>query len=268
MGISLKTLMPRLPVLVVVGLGALLAPVALAQVDVVDSRPTGSNSGQNGNGSAPVSNDRANLQAEFFFRLQALQEEVLELRGMVEEQAHELKRLKQRRLDDYLDLDRRIGRLSEQLGGPGASGIDGLGGNLDERAGAGNQSPDSDDVASETQAYRQAYQLLRDREIDQAITAFNTYLDNYPEGNFAGNSHYWLGEIYLLQGDLEQAETWFSRLLAEFPDDRKKPDAQYKLGRVYHQQGKVSQAKQLLEEVATGASDPARLARQYLKENF
>lgn len=258
MGISLKSLLPRPGALVALGLSVILAsPLSLAQVDVVDSRAS--------NSEPSDADDRANFQAELFFRLQALQEEVSELRGLVEEQAHELKRLKQRRLDDYLDLDRRIGRLSEQMGGPGASGLDK---DSDERSGADGRSSDDADVVSETQAYRQAYQLLRDREIDQSIEAFNNYLDDYPEGNFAGNSHYWLGEIYLLQGELEQAETWFSRLLQEFPDDRKKPDAQYKLGRVYHQQGKENQARELLEEVASGASDPARLARQYLKENF
>jgi len=265
MGISLKALTPGFRALAALGLGVVLMPSALAQADVVDSQPSVPDSRQSGNSSATASEDNANFQAELFFRLQALQEEVSELRGMVEEQAHELKRLKQRRLDDYLDLDRRIGRLSEQLGGPGASGLDG---SREDRSEAGGQGSGNADVVSETQAYRQAYQLLRDREIDQAIEAFNGYLDEYPQGNFAGNSHYWLGEIYLLQGDLEQAETWFSRLLAEFPGDRKKPDAQYKLGRVYHQQGKVTQARQLLEEVASGASDPARLARQYLKENF
>lgn len=258
-----KALGPGSRALTALGLGALLMPLALAQVEVVDSQPSGSDSRQNGDASASASDGNANFQAQLFMRLQALQEEVLELRGLVEEQAHELKRLKQRRLDDYLDLDRRLGRLSEQLGGPGAEGLD-----KNPEHSSASQNSNSADVVSETQAYRQAYQLLRDREIEQAIEAFNGYLDEYPEGNFAGNSHYWLGEIYLLQEDLEQAEAWFSRLLEDFPDDRKKPDAQYKLGRVYHQQGKVTQAKQLLEEVASGASDPARLARQYLKENF
>ena len=266
MRILLKALVPSSRALTALGVGALLMPLALAQVEVIDSRPSGSSdAGQAGNGAASSSSDgEVNFQTQLFMQLQALQEEVLELRGLVEEQAHELKRLKQRRLDDYLDLDRRIGRLSEQLGGPGASGDSGL----DKISSAKDQNAADADVVSETQAYRQAYQLLRDREIDQAIEAFNGYLDDYPGGNFAGNSHYWLGEIYLLQGDLDQAGTWFSRLLEEFPDDRKKPDAQYKLGRVYHQQGKETQARELLEEVAAGASDPARLARQYLKENF
>ncbi len=231
------------------------APLLHAQAQVVDSEPLSSNARDSGSGNS-------NLQAELFYQLQALQREVQELRGLVEEQSNEIRRLKQQRMDDYLDLDRRIGELSK--GGLGAGGLDASDGSR-----AGNRSRgDGGDRASETQMYRDAYQLLRDREIEQSIEAFNAYLDAYPEGNFAGNSHYWLGEIYLLNENLDEAQEWFERLLREFPDDRKRADAQYKLGRVYHQQGDNDKARSLLQDVASGTSDAARLARQYLEENF
>lgn len=233
---------------------ALLAavPLAQAQVEVVDSEPERSGQSEESGGSAT-----GNFQSELFFQLQTLQREVQQLRGMVEEQAYELQKLKQQRMDDYLDLDKRIGALSE---GGGANA------DLDDRP-RGRNTSDAERL-SETQKYRDAYQLLRDRDIEEAINAFEDYLDEYPEGNFAGNSHYWLGEIYLLNEDLEQAQTWFERLLTDFPDDRKRADAQYKLGRVYHQQGKTQEAQALLEDVASGTSDASRLARQYLEENF
>lgn len=53
------------------------------------------------------------LEANVKLGMQLLQQEVLQLRGMVEEQAHELKRLKQQRLDDYLDLDRRLSKVGQ-----------------------------------------------------------------------------------------------------------------------------------------------------------
>lgn len=237
---------------------AVVAPMLHAQARVVESEPV---SETQGGPSASVA--APNLQTEMYFRLQSLQEEVLELRGMVEEQANEIQRLKQQRMDDYLDLDRRIGELTRQLGG-GASG----GGDVEQGVGNLGGSANDDGRVSETEMYRSAYELLRDREIDKAIQAFNAYLDEYPKGNFAGNSHYWLGEIYLLNQNLDEAQKWFERLLVEFPDDRKRTDAQYKLGRVYHQQGKNQQAQKLLQDVASGTSDAARLARQYLEENF
>jgi TolA-binding protein len=43
-----------------------------------------------------------------YYQSQVLQEEVQMLRGMVEELTYELQQVKQRQMDDYLDLDRRI----------------------------------------------------------------------------------------------------------------------------------------------------------------
>ena len=41
-------------------------------------------------------------------QLQIMQEEIRDLRGMVEELNYELQRLKQRQIDDYQDLDSRM----------------------------------------------------------------------------------------------------------------------------------------------------------------
>lgn len=235
---------------------AVSAPVSVwGQADVVDSEPL------DGQSSPPENSDGEsnNIQAELFYQLQTLQREVQELRGQVEEQSHEIRRLKKQRMDDYLDLDKRVAELRGLVTQSGGS--DGEG----ETEGSDGEPSDR---AAETEMYREAYELLRDRDLDQAIGAFEDYLDVYPEGNFAGNCYYWLGEIYLLKDDLDQAQSWFERLLEDFPDDRKRPDAEYKLGRVYHQQGKDEKAQELLEDVASGVNDAARLARQYLEQNF
>lgn len=236
------------------------APALEAQVSVVESAPLERSGAQAQDSDSD--GGASSMQAELFYQVQSLQQEVLELRGLVEEQTHEIKRLKQQRMDDYLDLDRRVSRLS----GSGAQGQT-SGGNSDSdepsaapAQGAGSQS--------ETETYRAAYQLLRDRELDEAISAFNGYLSEYPRGNYAGNSYYWLGEISLLQADLEQAQDWFGKLLQDFPDDRKVSDAKFKLGKVHHQLGDEAEARALLQEVSEGGSDAARLASRYLEENF
>jgi tol-pal system protein YbgF len=235
------------------------APVLEAQVRVEESQPLvrAANTG------AP-SEEAQNIQMELFFQLQALQEEVQLLRGMVEEQTHEINRLQQQRMEDYLDLDRRLSQLSE-----GAK--IGSGGGTSDAARSGGtasaQAPASG-VNAETEAYRAAYQLLRDRNIDEAIEAFNAYLQQYPKGNFAGNSYYWLGEIFLLKDDLEKSRDWFSRLLNDFPRDRKVSDTKFKLGTVYHRMGNDNRARELLQDVAGDGSDASRLASRYLQENF
>lgn len=213
----------------------------------------------------------ADSQYEVFEMLQTLQEEVATLRGLVEEQDYELKQLKQQRLDDYLNLDRRIGELSGKPGA-GAAPTSASGNPAGVASGgsapaARTAAPAGEQSADELQMYRSAIDLvLRQKNYDQAIIAFNQYLTDYPQGAYAANSEYWLGEISLLQGNLEKSRSWFERLLSDFPAHDKAADAQYKLGTVYHRLGNTQKAKSLLNEVV--AKNPntnaARLASNYL----
>lgn len=236
-----------------------MASIVQAQVQVVDSVPQSS-----------VVQSTSNQAAELFYQFQALQQEVMMLRGMVEEQAFEIKRLKQQRLDDYVDLDRRLSALS----GAGSVGTSIV------TTPAPINSPavlspvssvrNTTQYASESEStlYNAAYSLLKKRQIDASINGFKEYIARFPTGEYASNSYYWLGEIYLLKSDLPAAEKWFGSLLREFPNSRKVPDAQFKLGKVYHLQGKSARALELLNIVVASNSDASRLAKQYISNNF
>lgn len=222
---------------------SLAASLAHAQVQVVESRPTAQAQPIN----TPVA-PATNQQADLFYRLQALQQEMLELRGLVEEQAYEINRLKQQRHDDYMDLDRRISGLTGGQAAPVSAGAVVAG----------------DDGS----AYKAAYAHLRNRDLTAAIKGFTDYLNQYPKGQYAANSQYWLGEIYLVEGKPDQARQWFERVVSEFPADRKAPDAKYKLGTVLFQLGDKAKARQLLQQVADSKADAARLAREFLAANY
>jgi tol-pal system protein YbgF len=252
------------PLLITILLSA--ASITQAQVRVVESQPQGSRSGVSqpapGVGQPLGTVGAVNPEVQAYFELQSLKEEVSMLRGMVEQQGYELSRLKQQQLDAYVDLDKRIVALSKTSSNISSSPDS-------------NQSPSTPKPAAaaksglgDAETYSAAYDLLRQREVDSAITAFQDYLSRFPRGAYAGNSHYWLGEIYLLKNDLPQSRDWFSKLLEAFPDDRKVPDAKFKLGKVYHLLGNDTSAKELLNEVASGSGDSARLAKQYLQESF
>lgn len=231
--------------LLVVAVSLAATTCVQAQVQVIESTPQSALS-------KPA--QAVNPQSQLFYQLQTLQQEVQMLRGLVEEQAYEVKRLKQQRLDDYVDLDRRIVALS---------------GN-DQPKGANSSAVNSSAsvAVDEKKDYDQALQVLRQRDVDKAIALFNTHLNNYPDGQYAANVHYWLGESHLLQGNLEEARQAFSSLVNSYPNDRKLVDAQYKLGTVYFQLGDKAKAKELLDKVALGNSSSARLAQKYLQQNF
>lgn len=203
-------------------------------------------------------------QTEWFYQLQALQQEVQNLRGLVEEQNHLIQTLKQQRLDDYVDLDRRIASLSQQAV-PVASATQ----STTQNSAAVLSSAVAPSMSGDEKThYTEAYNLLKARQVERAIQAFEKHIENYPQGEYTANAYYWLGEVRLLQGDLEPAQTAFSTLIKTYPDSRKTPDAQFKLAKVYFQQDKKSQAKKLLTEVARGQGTAAALAATYLQENF
>ena len=210
----------------------------------------------------PVSNGATNV-AELYYQLQVMQQEVLQLRGMIDEQAHQIKKLKQQRLDDYIDLDRRL----SQLGQPGSG--------VNNRATTNTSSPASSRrkavsrKGSELQSYRAATDLLlKQQKYDQAADALNQHLKDYPNGKYAANAQYWLGEISLLKSELDVARQWFAKLLNNFPTHSKVPDAQFKLGKVYHLLGDAAKAKEFLSKAASSNSTASGLAQDYLKINF
>ncbi len=245
--------------------------LSYAQVEVVESNnrllasPQSSDVQSSVNTAGPLTTAQpASNQADLFYQLQTLQQEVQELRGLMEEQAYELKRLKQQRLDDYVNLDQRLSGLSNggrstEIAQPSVVG--------NATAAAATQT--TAQAPDEMQRYRTAIDLvLRQKDYAQAIVAFNQYLRDFPQGRYAPNCQYWLGEIYLLQSDLEQAREWFARLVTDYPEHGKASDANFKLGTVYHKLGDTEQAKSILKAVAAGDSNASRLASSYLSQNF
>ena len=222
---------------------------------------------------APVSAQRSraqtNPQAEAYYQMQVLQQEVQELRGAVEELRHEVKRLKQQRTDDYMDLDRRIARLSgeQPAARPDSGGEEGANGSAPAASGAANATaPEAS--GDERERYQASFGMARDGDYAAASDAFKQLLNDYPNGKYAPNANYWLGEIALVQGNLEQAREWFTALLDGYPNSTKVWDGRYKLGTVYHQLGDDNRAKELLQQVAGSDARAAGLAKQYLQENF
>jgi len=269
----------------IVVLAAMLvaAPLAVAQVEVVE--PGGAGAARHG-GAAQQRSARTPAQpvaasGELFYQLQLLQDEVMKLRGIVEEQGEQLRQLKQQRLDDYISLDRRISSMgggsvppAQGASGPAAPGPSASEAPIDASAAPVPPAapPRAAASAQEEQAYRDAYALIQARKFPEARTAFNAFVGQYPAGNYAGNAHYWLGELYLLEGDSERARKHFETLLAQFGDNRRVPDAMFKLGRIYHQNGDTARARDMLDRVINeyaGADSTApQQAREYLQQNF
>jgi tol-pal system protein YbgF len=216
-----------------------------------------------GSGSAAPAPSRGQNFGELLYRIQLLQQEVMALRGQLEEQGHELRQLKQQSLERYVDLDRRISEGVVASTNAGAATPTGNSG-----ATAAVELP------GEADAYRAAYSAVRSQQFSEAVTAFKQFLVDYPDGRYAPNAHYWLGELYLVISpqDLESSRQAFTLLLEQYPDNSKVPDALYKLGKVYYQKGNPEKARQLFDQVigeyGSSNSPAVKLARDFLSENY
>lgn len=216
-----------------------------------------------GDSGVSVYTPAANPQLELFNQLQVLQQEVSSLRGLLEEQSYEIKRLKQQRLEDYMNLDRRVSELSQSGVSVGSSEA-----TVSGVSGQGNPVPQVT-TGDETAEYKAAIDLLLSKkDYDGAVEAFSAYIDKYPNGRFSVNSQYWLGEIALLNGDMGKANTWFSGIVNNHPTHAKYADAQYKLATVLFKQGDQDGARGIFEQVAQGSGNAARLATDFLNSQF
>jgi tol-pal system protein YbgF len=208
-------------------------------------------------------------------QIQSLQQEVQTLRGVVEEQGFQLKRLQSDQRDRYLDIDRRLSGLTPV--GPAGSGLPGsaqpaavppalvdtgsrVAAPPDESAVPG-MNPTSPAPASgngpaagldEQELYRTALNLLlEESKYNEAIAQFQLYLDNFPRGRLFTNALYWQGEAFLLVPANTQAVDVFQRLLNDFPQDPKAPGAMYKMGMAYRQMGDIARAGQIWRDLKT-----------------
>lgn len=215
---------------------------------------------------------------DLFMQVQALQQEVMALRGIVEQQAQQLRELNQIGLDRYIEVDKRIASLHGGAPMANAVAVDGDSpaplGNADSTAvvnpatGGAAASLPNDDIA----VYQAAFKLVREQQYDEAIPAFLDFLAVYPDSQRRPNVYYWLGAVYMLKKNVGDAENYFSRLLSEYGDHPKVPDAMFKLASLQFSQGKRIESRELLDKLIAnyddGSNTAVQLAKNFLRDNF
>ena len=199
------------------------------------------------------------------YQLQLLQQEVMELRGVVEELRYQLDRMKSIQDDRYLELDGRLQQAMQAQSTPVAAQPVVTDPVVD--AGTGTTTV----ALSEKDIYDTAQQLIRNRQYDLAITQLESLIEKFPDGLYAPNAYYWLGQVYAAKPspDFEKARQALAQVIGYFPDHGKVPDATFALGKVYHILGDCKRAENLLQEVIRQhpGKSAAKLAENYLRES-
>jgi len=217
-------------------------------------------------------------------RLDALQNEVRQLRGDVELQGNALGAIKKQQRDLYLDLDQR---LSQSPGAPDAgsgSPESGMQVETPVDTGSGRQGPAMGGAAEESGskpvvvatsasareegAYQKAFELLTQRRYDEAAKSFQSFLKAYPAGVYSDNAQYWLGETSYVTRDFDNALVEFNKLLDTFPTSQKVSGALLKIGYIQFEKKELSKSRTTLETLIERfpGSSAARLAEEFMRK--
>lgn len=223
---------------------------------------------------APVDNEKQPKESggEIVYQLQVLQQDLQDLRGKVEDLQHQIKQIQSTQQSRYLDLDKRIQNLQQQVaqgGGAANSQTPASGGS--EIADVNKEAPVSSGSTSEKSLYEKALDLIRKRQYQDSIKQLQAVISQYPNGDLTANAYYWLGEVYaaLPSPDYEKSRQALAQVTTYFPKSRKVPDAMYKLGKVYFMMGDCKRSQDTLNQVVKNypGKSVAKLAESFLHDN-
>ncbi|MDD4914867.1 MAG: tol-pal system protein YbgF [Methylococcales bacterium] len=220
-------------------------------------------------GNPPIAAQGNSAVMDMESRIEQLQNEVQQLRGSVEEQAQTIAELQRKLNNMYSDLDNRVQALTPAApaqpqppvgtapapapaSAPAAVPAPVA---VTTQSAATAQSPAAVAGNNEKDRYQQAYDTLRNAHYDQAVQQFEALLADFPNGEYADNAQYWLGEAYGRKRDVEKAKAAFAKLVSKYPNSQKVPDALLKLGYIEYEQQNMAKSREYLNQVVKNYPD-------------
>lgn len=186
----------------------------------------------------------SNIQAqlvELTNRLIAIETSVQTLLGdttQLTQDTSSLKTEQQNQAEFIAKLDQRLTAIE------GISGI---------RTGSGGNSaipdPSAFQWASEVEGYQAARKSFTDGDYDRALQQFREQLRRWPEGPYAVNAHFWIGEVYYQKKEYISAIEQYLEVVEKYAKSSKAPDAYYRMGTALIALGEKEKAKRMFENV-------------------
>ncbi|MDG2019874.1 MAG: tol-pal system protein YbgF [SAR86 cluster bacterium] len=189
-------------------------------------------------------------------KIEALEQEIRDLRNILEENSILVDRSLEIQQQRYLDLDSRILELSKI--------------NLSTEQVIENsneiKTPDEERVL-----FKQALVLFEEERFAEALDVFSEIIISFPNGTYAPDAYFWSGELFLAQEMNEDAKLSYQNVIDQFFDHQRAPDSLYKLAEIYRIEGNKSEALNIYNKVLevfseSGAAQLAKKSKENLKE--
>ncbi len=196
------------------------------------------------------------VQARMQQQIDSMSQEISDLRGQIEKNNYDMQQMVTRQRELFVEVDKLREQVNSQ---PASIAAD----SSADTVSTGTYSTN----ASEQEAYQNAVDLiLKKRDYNGAIAAFQQFQKDYPDSSFTPNSHYWLGQLYYAKKQDKEAVKSFAAVLT-YSDSNKRPDALVKLGDIAQRNNNAAQAKKYYQQVIDEYpnSSSANLAKEQLK---
>ena len=204
---------------------------------------------------APVTSPGAPATREalldIMIQLDALQNEIRQLRGQLEVQGHELERMKNRQREAITDFDQRLQGLERRAPASAPAPTTGSGPTTIVTPPVSSNDAGVPPSASEQQAYEAAFGLMKQGQYDRAATSFRDFIMRHPKSALADNAQYWIAEAGYVSRNYKVAREEFEKVVARYPSSPKVPDALLKIGFSYYELGAFDKARETLNQVVS-----------------
>ena len=194
-----------------------------------------------------ISNAHSQLLTQLQQQLADSQRDVDSLRGQIQENQYQLNQIVERQKQIYQQID----SLSSQgaAAAPAAPAADAGAAAAPSAAAADTASAPASSGDANTD-YNNAVSLaLEKKQYDQAISAFQAFIKQYPDSTYLPNANYWLGQLYYNKGKKDDAAYYYAVVVKNFPKSPKSADAMFKVGVIMQDKGQKDKAKAVYQQV-------------------
>lgn len=200
-----------------------------------------------------ISNAQGQLLNQLQQQLSDNQRDIDSLRGQIQESQYQLNQVVERQKQIYQQMDSLSqGGSQGSTAAAGAAGGAAAAASSDgaDSASAGASAAVPASVGDENSDYNAAVSLaLEKKQYDQAISAFQAFVKQYPNSTYQPNANYWLGQLFYNKGKKDDAAYYFAVVVKNYAKSPKAPDAMYKVGIIMQEKGQADKAKAVFQQV-------------------
>lgn len=260
------------------------AQLGFALPAVTDAEPSSVQQTESDSGylsSAPVAapeltqnttQNNTSINDDLLAKINAMEQQVQSLQGRVDELQHELKRSQEDQALVIAQLNKKMAEIPVQAPAAPAAKVVTTNASVAKVASVPvvavttkTASPVTPE-AQEKSTYDAAYSLVSAKAYVDAMEAFTEYLTIYPDGKYAAQANYWLGELNASQQQYPAAIKYLETVVNKYPQSNKVPDAMLKLGIINKRLGNDAKAQSWFGRVTKEypQSSSAQSAKEYI----